>query len=185
MRVSCDLLFSILFLGAYALAAADQKPPKDFDHNFLSKVPDHHQGAVQMATLCEQKAHHPELKTFCSTLATEQGQERSQMESWLSSWYGDQRAAVPEIPRMQAKQKGMIAKLQSANGEQFAHVFLMNMTEHHEDGMPDMKACVASAKHSDLQQLSRQMSQEQQNEVGQMRTWMKEWGAMGTGAKKK
>lgn len=143
--------------------AADQKPaPKDFDHKFLSKVPHHHQGAVEMARLCEQKVQHTHLKEFCSKLATEQDQEKSQMETWRSSWYGGQEAHVPEMPRMQAKQNEMMTKLQSASGEHVDHVFLMSMTEHHQDGMPDMKSCVASAKHFELQKLCGQMTDEQQ-----------------------
>ena len=100
------------FLFAAALAvtasgvAADQKAsPKEFDHKFLSKVPHHHQGAVEMARMCEQRAQHADLKAFCSKLAKEQEQEKSQMETWRSSWYGGQEARVPEMPRMQMKRK--------------------------------------------------------------------------------
>ena len=78
----------------------------------------------------------------------------------------------------------MMSKLRSASGEHFDQAFLMSMTEHHQDGMPDMKACIASAKHPELQQLCRQMSNEQQMDIAQMRTWMKEWGGMAGGGKK-
>lgn len=177
-RVSTYRVVAVLSLAFIALAA-DQKPAaKDFDHKFLSKVPKHHQGAIEMARVCEQKAQHTDLKDFCSRLATEQDQEESRMERWRSSWYGEQEAHIPEMPRMQAQQKEMMTKLQSASGEHFDDVFLMSMTEHHQAGMPDMKSCIASAKHPELQKLCRQMTDEQQKEIAQMRTWMKEWGGM-------
>ncbi|HJT70792.1 MAG TPA: DUF305 domain-containing protein [Terriglobales bacterium] len=179
LRVFIPLAIVGSIAGNCAFAADDRKDaPKDFDHKFLSKVPHHHQGAVEMANLCEQKAQHADLRAFCSKLATEQDREKSQMESWRSSWYG-QEAQVPEMPSMQAQHKQRITKLEGASGEQFDHAFLMSMTEHHQEGMPDMKSCVASAKRSELRQLCRQMSEQQQKEVAQMHAWMKEWGGGG------
>ena len=174
--------FSLSVIGL----AADPKPEaKDFDHKFLSKVPHHHEGAVEMARLCEQKAQHAELKPFCATVATEQDKEKAQMETWRTSWYAGEEAHVPEMPHMQAKQKEMMAKLQGSSGEHFDHAFLMSMMEHHQDGMPEMKTCIASAKHSELKQLCRQMSEEQQKDIAQMRTWMKEWVGVAESRKKR
>jgi len=131
-----------------------------------------------MARLCEQKAQHSDLKTLCSNIASEQDQEKSQMETWRTSWHAGQEAHVPQMPRMQEKQKKMMATLQSTSGERFDHAFLMSMTAHHQDGMPDMKSCITSAKYSELQRLCGQMSEEQRKEIAQMQTWMKEWGGM-------
>lgn len=112
MRPRVRNYFAAAFaVTAIGVAADEKASPKEFDHNFLSKVPQHHQGAVEMARMCEQRAQHADLKAFCSKLAKEQDQEKSQVESWRSSWYGAQDARVPEMPRMQMKQKDTMAKL--------------------------------------------------------------------------
>lgn len=167
-------LLTVAFSVCYVLAADKKVAPKDFDHKFLSKVPSHHQGAIEMAKLCQQKAQRADLKTFCSKLAPAQGEEKAQMDGWRASWYGGQEAAVPEMGAMVAKHKQTMAKLQKAMGNHFDQMFLMSMTEHHQDGMPDMRSCTASAKHGELKQLCQQMMTEQQSEMAQMSAWMKE-----------
>ena len=60
-----------------------------------------------------------------------------------------------------------------ATGEKFDHAFLMAMTEHHRDGMPEMKACQGRAVHTELKQLCSKMSKDQQEDIRQMQHMMK------------
>jgi uncharacterized protein (DUF305 family) len=65
-----------------------------------------------------------------------------------------------------------MGELSAANGETFDHAFLMAMTEHHRDGMPDMKACQGRAVHTELKQLCSTMSKDQQDDIQQMQQMM-------------
>jgi len=88
------------------------------------------------------------------------------------------RDAFAEMPRMQAQQKKRMEQLRGEKGAAFDQAFLTAMTEHHREGMPDMKACVAQDEHADLKSLCRKMTEEQQKETVQMGEWRRGWGTV-------
>lgn len=49
---------------------------------------DHHNMAVMMAGLCEDRAIHEELLALCDQIATSQSAEIEDMQAWLHDWYG-------------------------------------------------------------------------------------------------
>ncbi len=56
LRLFIHLANAGLLAGSLGIRAADlNDAPKEFDHNFLGKVPHHHRGAVDMANLCQQR----------------------------------------------------------------------------------------------------------------------------------
>ena len=127
-----------------------------------------------MAQLCEQKAAKADVKGFCAKLLSSQQQEKQQMDSWGQGWYQGQGTVPPaEMQQMEAKHKKHMSELNTATGETFDHAFLMSMTEHHRDGLPEMEACQGRAVHVELKQLCTKMSSNQQSEVQQMQQMMK------------
>jgi uncharacterized protein (DUF305 family) len=180
-------IFYVLFAAVSALTmpAADDKAShgtgKDFEQHFLTKTPHHHQQAIEMAQLCESKAANADLKAFCTKLMASQQKEKQQMNTWRQSWYEGQ-GAVPqaEMQEMEAKHKKHMAELQSATGGKFDHAFLTSMTEHHRDGLPEMKACQGRAVHAELKQLCTKMSKDQQDDIQRMQQLMKSMHSAGS-----
>ncbi len=54
---------------------------------YMQAMITHHQDAVNMARMAEQKAIHPELKSLASNIVTGQTVEINQLSQWLSDWY--------------------------------------------------------------------------------------------------
>ena len=63
-------------------------PPARLEAVFMSMMIPHHESAVRMAQLVPDRAAHQELKDLAGQIIVSQSAEISQMNTWLSSWYG-------------------------------------------------------------------------------------------------
>jgi uncharacterized protein (DUF305 family) len=61
---------------------------RDLEVQYMQMMIRHHQEAIQMSRMAQQRATHPELKTAASRIITTQSAEIRQLSSWLSTWYG-------------------------------------------------------------------------------------------------
>jgi len=62
-------------------------PPDQLDATFMTWMIAHHQGAIDMATLAEERAAHQEVKDLAASIITTQSAEIETMQGWLSDWY--------------------------------------------------------------------------------------------------
>lgn len=67
-------------------ASLKGKTGDDFDKAFISEMIDHHQGAIDMATLAKQNAKHDEVKKLADEIIAAQTKEITQMKSWQQLW---------------------------------------------------------------------------------------------------
>ena len=63
-------------------------PPDQLDAAFMTWMIAHHQGAIDMATLAEERAVHQEVKDLAASIISSQSAEIEMMQGWLSEWYG-------------------------------------------------------------------------------------------------
>lgn len=66
--------------------ALENKTGDDFDKLFISEMIDHHQGAIDMATLAKQSAKHDEIKKLADDIVAAQTKEIEQMKAWQKQW---------------------------------------------------------------------------------------------------
>jgi uncharacterized protein (DUF305 family) len=62
-------------------------PPDQIDATFMTWMIAHHQGAIDMAALAEERAAHQEVKDLAASIITSQSAEIQMMKGWLSDWY--------------------------------------------------------------------------------------------------
>jgi uncharacterized protein (DUF305 family) len=63
-------------------------PPDELDRTFMTWMIEHHQGAVDMARLAQERAGHQEIKDLAASSVTTQSAEIETMRGWLADWYG-------------------------------------------------------------------------------------------------
>lgn len=61
---------------------------EEFDKEFLVRMTDHHQGAIDMAELVLQKSDRPEFKSLAEDIITAQTKEIEMMGEWMENWFG-------------------------------------------------------------------------------------------------
>lgn len=62
------------------------KTGDDFDKAFIEMMIEHHQGAIDMASLAATNAKHDEIKTLGKAIITAQTTEIAQMQQWQMDW---------------------------------------------------------------------------------------------------
>ena len=69
-----------------------------FDRQFIDIMVPHHQGAVEMAKIAQQRAEHPEIKRMADDIVRSQSSEIDQMRAWRKSRFGsDQTPAMDKM----------------------------------------------------------------------------------------
>ena len=63
-------------------------PPDQLDAAFMTWMIAHHQGAIDMAMLADERAAHQEVKDLAATIIASQSAEIEMMQGWLAEWYG-------------------------------------------------------------------------------------------------
>jgi len=63
-----------------------EKTGDEFDKAFLNEMIIHHQDAVAMSKLVNERSKHPEIKTLSEMIITAQEKEISEMMSWQAAW---------------------------------------------------------------------------------------------------
>lgn len=62
------------------------KKGDEFDEAFVSAMIEHHQGAVDMASLVNDRAKHGELRTLAGNIMSSQSKEIDMMQTWQTDW---------------------------------------------------------------------------------------------------
>ena len=75
-------------MGMPMMGGFGSLPPDQLDAAFMSWMIEHHQGAIDMAALAEERAAHQEVKELAASIMTTQSTEIETMRGWLAEWYG-------------------------------------------------------------------------------------------------
>lgn len=145
-----------------------------FEIAFMQEMIIHHQMAVEMARMAQERATRTELKTMAESIIAEQGNEITQMTAWLRDWHGAQPKPMDHAV-MQEMDREMAA-LRGAGGEEFNRQFAEAMIVHHQSAI-DMARLVADrAGRDELKTLAQAIIGAQSREIEQMRQWLEAWG---------
>ncbi len=159
-----------MVISARADAPAKHRNQMKFEVRFMTEMIDHHAMAIEMGTLCAEKAVHPELQELCEEMVAMQSAEIEQMQMWLRDWYG-----VEHEPEMTAEDERQLEHLGSLSGGNFEKEFLRMMIEHHSIAVIRAAKCVRKAAHRELTNLCDEMKDAQMTEIHTMQTWLCHW----------
>lgn len=145
----------------------------DYDSTYLHEMVEHHQGAVDMATLVKERSKRPELTRFAESIFSAQQKEIAQMEKWQTEW-----SYLPTIHEhtMHDDMHDMYEELRNVKESDFDSRFLELMIEHHESAIEMSVNGASNAKHQELKDMTESIVLAQSHEVHQMHEWLHEWG---------
>jgi uncharacterized protein (DUF305 family) len=156
----------------------------DFDLRFIDAMTPHHQGAVEMANVAQQKSKRPEIKKLADDIIKSQNQEITQMKQWRQAWYpkaGDKPMAYSsqmghtmEMSSDQMQAMMMSQDLGAADAE-FDLRFINAMIPHHEGALTMAQDALSKSKRPEIKQLAQEIVKAQDMEIKQMQQWRKTW----------
>ncbi len=161
----------------------------DMDQAFIDMMVPHHQAAVEMGQIAEERAEHEELRTLADAIVSAQGTEIEQLREWRRAWFGSSDTpsmdAMPLLPGMDMP--GM--KGNSMNGtmdmtadievlrtaDPFDRALIKATVPHHETAIAAARAIGESTERSELKQVAEDMTESPQGEIDQMQGWLAVW----------
>ena len=177
------MVASIIFAFAIAIATittttaqtqeagpAPNRATARYEIDFMQDMIDHHAMAIMMSEMCMEKAVHEEFRTLCQNIITAQQQEITEMQSWLTEWYG-----ISYSPQMNPGDMRMMEKMAAMSGAEFEIEFMEMMIKHHLKAIREASKCVDRVFHQELRELCENIITSQAAEIEQMRTWLCQW----------
>ena len=125
-------------------------PPRSpADVQFMQGMIMHHAQAVEMTALIESHTQNKELRSLGARISRSQADEMKFMKRWLTARGEPASPAMPDMPGMdmsghQMLMPGMLTAkqmdaLRKAKGEEFDHLFLTGMIQHHKGALVMVK----------------------------------------------
>lgn len=161
----------------------------DLDQAFIDMMVPHHQAAIEMAKVAQERATREELRSMADGIITAQAAEIAQLREWRQAWFGSSDTpgmdAMPLMPGMDMPgMEGMemegtmdmtndVEELRTA--EPFDKAFMESMMEHHESAIAAAEIIDASTRRSELKQVAADIIEAQQAEIDQMQGWLDAW----------
>lgn len=150
----------------------------DADVTFSQSMIVHHQQALEMSELADDRASDQETRTLAGQIEKAQDPEIKTMRSWLKSWNR------PESPGMDhgggmdhgdANMPGMMSEqdmkdLMAAKGTDFDRKFAQMMIDHHNGAVDMAKDEQKNGRNADAKKLADDVVKNQSTEVKQLQT---------------
>ncbi len=159
---------------------------QEIDAHFIEQMIPHHEDAITMAELAQEKAQRPEIKELAVNIIASQGTEINQMKDWYKSWYGKD---VPEGSAVM-NQHGMnmgngmhmgmmgndMDMTRLENAQDFDKVFIEDMIPHHQMAVMMANMLKSGTQRPEMKKLADDIVAAQTDEIEQMRQWYVDWG---------
>ena len=146
----------------------------DADVTFAQSMIPHHEQAVEMATLAQERASSTEVKQLADKIEAAQGPEIDSMTGWLEDWGREAPSdSMGGMDHSGSDMSGMmsdadIESLGAATGAQFDQMFLTMMIEHHTGAIEMAKTEQQDGENSDATALAEKIEADQTAEIAQM-----------------
>jgi uncharacterized protein (DUF305 family) len=176
--------------GRMQMGGASSAP---FDQQFIDMMVPHHQGAIEMAKIAQQRGEHAEVKKLAQGIVGSQSSEIERMKGWRKAWFGsDQTPGMDKMPMVEGMSSGSTGGMNHGGGattmdmaadveklrkapEPFDRAFIDAMIPHHESAIDAAKAAESRAQKPEIKQLAKEIVAAQQTEIDQMKGWRKSW----------
>jgi uncharacterized protein (DUF305 family) len=175
-------------------AAAAPIVASDLDRQLIDMMVPHHEGALEMARIAQERAERPEIKAMATDILRTQAAEIAQMKAWRKAWFGsDATPPMTEMPMVDgmqmrgaihtAKSKMNMAaeveKLRNAP-DPFDLAFIEFMVPHHQDAVAAGRATFQGTVRPEIRVLVNSIMNVQQNEIVLMQQWLRAWSGAAT-----
>jgi uncharacterized protein (DUF305 family) len=170
--------------NAAAPAPAPTEAPRvsgnGIDRGFVTEMVPHHESAVEMAQIAEQRAERPQIRRLSEAIISTQNTEIRQMQGL------DQQLADAGIERrrlgLDAHAMGMHMDPSLLRGAQpFDRAFLDMMIPHHEGAIRMAQRQLERGRNRTVKRLARSIVRAQTKEINQMHNWRIQWFGISLG----
>lgn len=143
----------------------------EFNRNdvmFMNMMIVHHDQAIQMAELSENRTQNENILELSENISEAQTRENEQMKAWMNELgfsYGNHHRMAGMVTSEEMQE------LRDSNGSEFNELFAELMIQHHQGGIAMAENFRDSGQNQDLRAMQQNMINAQTREIELMRTW--------------
>lgn len=158
------------------------------DRAFIDMMVPHHESAIAMAEIAQERAERPELRRLADDIVAAQSSEIEQMQDWRERWFGSadtpSMEEMPMLPGMSmppghSMSGGTMDMRSEVDGlrdaEPFDRNFIDAMIRHHEQAIEAAQIALAETERDEIRGLAEDIIEAQTREIDQLRDWRAEW----------
>ena len=155
----------------------------NLDQHFIEQMIPHHEGAIEMAKLAQERSKRLEILTLAKAIIQSQSQEITQMQTWYKNWYGTEVPVNSTVGMGMGRgmmhggmMGGQTSDIESLkNAANFDEAFLQEMIPHHQMAVMMAQMLLSGSNRPEMKQLGEDIITAQESEIEQMRSWLAEW----------
>ena len=143
---------------------------KPFDLRFIDEMPAHHLGAIASSEHMISDSDRPELDRLAEDIEKSQSEQIDRMRAWRERWYPDAEQEASGIRAGTMGDGGMMGGSMRGKmgGDATDEIFLRMMIPHHQTAVDMSERALSEAEHPELEELAREIIEEQSAEIEQM-----------------
>jgi uncharacterized protein (DUF305 family) len=179
---------ALVGLAVLAAACTGIRSEAAFDQQFIDMMVPHHESAIAMAEMAQERADHPELQALADDIVAAQSGEIEQLRQWRNEWFGssdtpsmDQMPMLPGMSMppghsMSGGTMDMTSELDGLRGtSQFDRDFIDAMIRHHEQAVEAARLALDVSDREEVRDLAQAIIEAQTSEIQQLEEWRADW----------
>lgn len=179
---------ALVALAALAAACAGIRGEATFDQQFIDMMVPHHESAIAMAEIAQERAEQPELRRLADEIISAQTAEIGELTVWRAEWFGsgetpsmEQMPMLPgmSMPAGHSMSDGtmdMTAEIDALReAEPFDRTFIDAMIRHHEQAVEAAEIALGESERDEIRTLAQEIIDAQTSEIEQLQEWRESW----------
>lgn len=179
---------ALVALAALAAACAGIRGEATFDQQFIDMMVPHHESAIAMAEIAQERAEQPELRRLADEIISAQTAEIGELTEWRAEWFGSgdtpSMEQMPMLPGMtmpagHSMSDGtmdMTAEIDALReAEPFDRTFIDAMIRHHEQAVEAAEIALGESERDEIRTLAQEIIDAQTSEIEQLQEWRESW----------
>ncbi len=182
---------ALLALVTFAIAASACNGitgDAPIDRDFIDMMVPHHESAIAMAEIAQERAEHPELGQLADDIIGAQSAEIAQLKGWREEWFDssdtpsmDEMPMLPgmSMPAGHSMSGGTMDMTGEVDGlrdtDPFDRLFIDAMIRHHEQAVEVAQIVLEQTERQEIRGLAEDIVEAQTREMEQLREWRAAW----------
>lgn len=175
MLIGLVLILGFAALFAPTLMSENSSGSSEFNRGdvmFMSMMIVHHDQAIRMAELSENRTDNENILELSENISKAQSRENEQMREWMQE-LGYETGNHHRMAGMATEEE--MSRLENSNGTEFNQLFSELMIKHHRGGIQMAENFKGQGSHQELESMQKRMIEAQQKEIQKMQKWQQNW----------
>lgn len=144
------------------------------DRAFATEMIAHHQAAIDMAKVAQDKATKPEIQQLADDIVAAQQSEIEQMQK-KNQQLADQNIQATDLGLSDSMMGMSMNDKELMNSKQFDRTFIDMMIPHHQGAIRMARVELAKGKDPQMRELAQAVIAAQSTEIAKMNHWREQW----------